>query len=92
MRHSGQVLFRYPTTRHRVELIRQYLYSVKDRSHSRELPALTLFITGPKVREWGFWCPKGFVHWRDFVHPDDPGGVGPGCGEGFVHMREGHGS
>jgi hypothetical protein len=81
MRHPGQVLFRRPTARHRVELIRQYLYSVEDHAHSREMPVLTLFITGPRVREWGFHCPQGFVHWKDFVHPDDPGGIGPGCGE-----------
>jgi hypothetical protein len=81
MRTPWPFLLRDPPARHRVELIRQYLYSVEHRSHSRELPALTLFITGPKVREWGFHCPQGFVHWRDFVHPDDPGGIGPGCGE-----------
>jgi hypothetical protein len=81
MRHPGQVVCRRPTARHRVELVRQYLYSVEDRSHSRELPVLTLFVTGPKVREWGFWCRQGFVHWKDFVDPSDPGGIGPGCGE-----------
>lgn len=43
--------------------------------------AWTLFITGPKVREWGFWCPQGFVPWRDFVDPNDIGTVGRGCGE-----------
>lgn len=43
--------------------------------------AVTLFITGPKVREWGFACPNGWVHWRDFVDPNDSGQVGRGCGE-----------
>lgn len=47
-------------------------------------PAVTLFITGPRVREWGFWCPAsspagGWRPWRKFVAPDDPGAVGPGC-------------
>lgn len=23
---------------------------------------MTLFTTGPKVREWGFWYPEGWVH------------------------------
>lgn len=41
----------------------------------------TLFITGPRVREWGFHCPKGWVLWRDFVQADKPGEVGRGCGE-----------
>lgn len=27
------------------------------------IPTYTLFITGPRVRIWGFWCPRG---WRDF--------------------------
>jgi hypothetical protein len=42
--------------------------------------ALSLFITGPKVREWGFACPNGWVHWRDFVG-EDVGQIGRGCGE-----------
>jgi hypothetical protein len=29
-------------------------------------PAVTLFVTGPKTREWGFHCPQGWVPWRDF--------------------------
>lgn len=39
----------------------------------------TLFITGPKIQDWGFLCPHGFRRWQDFVHPDDKGAVGPGC-------------
>lgn len=26
----------------------------------------TLFITGPKVREWGFWLDEQFIHWREY--------------------------
>jgi hypothetical protein len=26
----------------------------------------TLFITGPKVREWGFWLDGQFVHWLEY--------------------------
>lgn len=44
-------------------------------------PVWTLFITGPKVRTWGFWCPKGFVPWHEFVDHTDHGNVGRGCGE-----------
>lgn len=29
--------------------------------------AVSLFITGPKVREWGFACPNGWRHWQDFT-------------------------
>lgn len=39
----------------------------------------TLFITGPRVRKWGFHCPKGWVSWKKFTDPNDPGAVGPGC-------------
>lgn len=42
-------------------------------------PVWTLFITGPRYQEWGFLCPKGFVHWRDFTSPADTGSVGKGC-------------
>lgn len=28
--------------------------------------AWTLFITGPRVRSWGFHCAKGWRHWRDY--------------------------
>jgi hypothetical protein len=42
--------------------------------------AVTLFITAPTCRAWGFWCPQGWTPWQDFVAKDDPGAVGPGCG------------
>lgn len=42
-------------------------------------PCWTLFLTGPKYQEWGFLCPQGFVHWRDFTAPGDEGAVGRGC-------------
>jgi hypothetical protein len=41
----------------------------------------TLFITGPRVREWGFHCPKGWVPWQRFTAADDKGAIGAGCGE-----------
>ena len=63
----GDCVFREPDTAHRLALPAG--------------PAETLFITGPRVREWGFHCPKGWVPWQDFVDPDNPGEVGPGCGE-----------
>lgn len=43
-------------------------------------PCTTLFITGPRYRSWGFHCPQlGWVHWRDFTNPKDPGDIGKGC-------------
>lgn len=42
----------------------------------------TLFITGPRIRSWGFHCRSGWVHWRDFTDPATQGTtVGRGCGE-----------
>lgn len=47
-------------------------------AHRISLPpnetALTLFITGGKMRQWGFHCPGGWVHNREFIHNN-------GCGE-----------
>ena len=43
--------------------------------------AISLFMTGPKRREWGFACPQGWVHWADFTAPGDSSQVGRGCGE-----------
>ena len=62
------VIFRSALTAHRL--------IVKDDSN-----VWTLFITGPKVREWGFHCPKGWVVWTDFVNMDNTGEIGPGCGD-----------
>lgn len=54
-------------------------------SHRLEIPeggrALSLFYTGPIIREWGFHCPQGWRHWKDFVDVRDSGKVGRGCGE-----------
>lgn len=42
----------------------------------------TLFITGPKYREWGFHCADtGWVHWRKFSDEDDENVVGKGCNQ-----------
>ena len=52
-----------------------------ERAHRIELidgPCWTLFVTGPRVREWGFHCPKGWRHWREFC-AENPGEVGKGC-------------
>lgn len=54
-RRAGDVVIRAAAhAPHRVELV----------GHP---PVTTLFITGPKRREWGFHCPDGWVHWRRFI-------------------------
>lgn len=65
-RAAGDVAARLPSTAHRI-----MLYSG---------PCLTLFFTGPRVRQWGFHCPQGWRHWRDFVAETDGGNeIGRGC-------------
>lgn len=69
LRKTGGIVFRSPRLAHRISLI-------------NKRPCWTLFVTGPRLRSWGFHCPRGWVHWRDFTNPDDSGAtVGRGCGE-----------
>lgn len=69
-RGPGSIVFRRATHAHRLELpiegggIR-FVWS--------------LFITGPRVRDWGFHCPQGWRSYREFVASDDPGSIGKGC-------------
>ncbi len=68
VRQAGDIVLRGPKTAHRIEL------------HARS--CTTLFITGPRLRHWGFHCPeRGWVHWRDFTDPRDSGSTGRGCEE-----------
>ena len=69
VRKAGEVVRRPAHALHRLELI----------PGER---AISLFMTGPKEREWGFACGQGWVHWRDFTSEDDNGQIGRGCGEG----------
>lgn len=41
--------------------------------------AWSMFITGPRIREWGFACPQGWRVWTEFVSARDAGDVGRGC-------------
>jgi len=64
---------RRATHRHRVVLLKRGGVA------RQPIPCWTLVITGPRIREWGFWCPKGFVPWQQFTAPNNPGEVGRGC-------------
>jgi hypothetical protein len=68
IRGPGDVVTREAGALHRLELIGGE-------------PCISLFMTGPKVREWGFACPKGWVHWRDFTGGVNGERIGRGCGE-----------
>lgn len=74
----GDLIYRSSTFRHRL--------IVDDPSS----PTVTMFITGPRIRNWGFWCKnylpdKGpahnFVPWRDFTSGANGERIGRGCGE-----------
>lgn len=65
MLRRGDVKCRRARAAHRIEIDGQ---------------AWSLFITGPVVREWGFHCERGWVHWRAFTNPADGGSTtGRGC-------------
>lgn len=68
--YAGDWKFRWGSSPHRIELCDE---------GSGEIPCWTVFITGPRVREWGFYCPKQWIHWRKFTSADDPGAIGRGC-------------
>jgi hypothetical protein len=72
MMTAGMLVQREALTAHRVELLR-------DVPGAPEKPVWTLFITGPRIREWGFHCPQGWVHWRDFTAGEHGETVGRGC-------------
>lgn len=43
---------------------------------------VTIFIFGPRFREWGFLCENvGWRHWKEFTAPGNSGVIGKGCGE-----------
>lgn len=68
--------FRWGKAPHRVELLQPDPYA------RGPIPVWTLFVTGPVVREWGFYCPGRWVPWRKFVQQRDGGnGIGQGCEE-----------
>lgn len=63
---SGEVVLRSGRYAHRLEL-------------AAGETAWTLFLTGPRIREWGFHCPHGWRPWREFCDPIEPGRPGRGC-------------
>jgi hypothetical protein len=73
-RHEGHIYFRSARAAHRVELmpgepkIDMKVYEDADFHYIfSEIPVTTLFITGPKIREWGFLCAQGWRSWREYT-------------------------
>lgn len=76
-RAEGDWKFRWGPAPHRVEL---YTEVVEPGTAYAPQPCWTLFITGPRVRQWGFYCmERGWIHWKRFTAPDDKGAIGKGC-------------
>lgn len=63
---QGNIVTRTASSAHRLEL-------------RNSQPCMTLFLTGPRVREWGFHCPRGWRHWKEFTAVGDTGSIGRGC-------------
>lgn len=75
LREAGAIKFRWGPAPHRIELLQDPYAEVL-----HPLPCWTVFITGPRVRQWGFYCmERGWVHWKTFTASADPGAVGKGC-------------
>jgi hypothetical protein len=51
----GQINFLRGIDYHRIDLI-------------KGKPAWTLFVTGPRVSNWGFWAKNGFVPFKNFLN------------------------
>jgi len=64
---EGDLRIRLGRSPHRLELVSKR--------------AWTLFVTGPRVRPWGFHCPSRWVPWQEFTDPQDSGRAGRGCGD-----------
>lgn len=80
IRGPGAVILRSPWSRHRIELLQAGSVARLQKlfPHIRQ-ECWTIFITGPRLRDWGFHCPQGFVPWQKFTSPADKGNIGKGC-------------
>lgn len=77
-RRAGQFAFRLAKTSHRIQLIT----CCADRPEPHELPVWTLFITGPKIRVWGFHCREGWIAFDSAARKErrlNPGGPDGPC-------------
>lgn len=83
-RERGAVVLRRSVTAHRIALLEHPRKKRDLGLRQPPEPAWSLFITGPVVRSWGFHCPKGWRHWKDFtgfreVGESGRGRIGKGC-------------
>lgn len=87
-RYAGSIKVSGPWRAHRVELMPAWwlnpdldaAFDQYEASPEEKAPCWTLFITGPRLRRWGFHCAEqGWVDYEKFTAPGRPGEVGPGC-------------
>jgi hypothetical protein len=58
---AGDIVFRLPGSPHRLEM-----------PEGDNSPCWTLFLAGPRVREWGFHHPDRWIPWTELANqPDD---------------------
>lgn len=84
LRKQGTFKARLPQALHRLELVDDVIMSTVFGGATvlSAKPCTTLFMTGPRVRVWGFQCPKGWVKWTDFTQKTPEGTfVAKGCGD-----------
>ncbi|MDF2435387.1 MAG: hypothetical protein JWP44_5018 [Mucilaginibacter sp.] len=62
-RKTGALVMRRPSTLHRIEL----LPNVSSRWNEKECPTWTLFITGPRVRTWGFKIDNQWLDYKTYI-------------------------
>jgi len=53
-RSPGSIVFRNATDRHRVEVDKNFPFPI------------SMIITGPIIREWGFWVAGNFIHHTEY--------------------------
>lgn len=73
-RKAGQMALRLAKKAHRIQLLKD--------AAGREQPVWTLFVTGPKLRVWGFWCREGWVAFDSAARKErrlNPGGRDGPC-------------
>lgn len=61
LRREGEVVERKADHAHRIEM------------NGSGDKVITLFLRGPRVREWGFWCPGGWRSWKEYTDPNNYG-------------------
>jgi hypothetical protein len=66
IRKQGSITFRLPSSLHWIEI---------------DKPVYTLFITGPRIRIWGFQCKNGWIDFNKYIKRRGDNRLANGCGE-----------